>query len=443
VNDSSTELPSAATRRPATDEGTHTGAAAAASIEPKATDPVGRSVVQIGPFHPLLEEPVGFALTVEGERVVAIDARMDYIHKGIERLAQQRTYDMIPILLERICGICSVTHSVCFCNAVEDLLGVEVPPRARYIRTIIGELERVHSHLLWVGLAGHFIGYNTVFMWAWKYREPVCDVFEMLTGHRQNSALPMVGGVRRDIQAQHLPAARKVLDEVDEKVQMLTAAVLDDPVLAARLKGVGVLTPQQVVDYGVVGPTARASGVATDVRRDDPYAAYAELDWKVITAPEGDVFAKAVVRLLELRESISILRQAFDRLPAGDLNLGLLHVPRGEGLGRYEAPRGEDVHYVRSNGTNMPERLKVRAPSFTNIASFQASCLGASIADVTITLAACDPCYSCTERTAVVVDGGGRIVGTFRDLLQQSRARTQALAREFGRRPDLDLPELP
>ena len=399
-----------------------------------------KQVIQIGPFHPLLEEPVGFSLTVEGEKVVHVDARMDYIHKGIERLCQERTYDMIPILLERICGICSVTHSVCFCNAVEDLLGIDIPPRAKYIRTIIAELERVHSHLLWVGLAGHFIGYNTVFMWAWKYREPVCDVFEMLTGHRQNSALPMVGGVRRDIPEKYLPEARKVLDMVDDKVQMLTDAVLDDPVLAARLKGVGVLTPQEVLDWGVVGPTARASGVDTDVRRDEPYAAYDELDWDVITAPEGDVFAKAVVRLLELKESVKILRQCFDKLPKSELNQGLLHIPRGEGIGRYEAPRGEDIHYLRSNGTNMPERLKVRAPSFTNIASFRASCLGASIADVTITLAACDPCYSCTERTAVVKDSRGNIVSTFNDLATRSREKTFELARQMGLEPRLDLP---
>ena len=398
-----------------------------------------KRVIQIGPFHPLLEEPVGFSLGVEGETVVAVDARMDYIHKGIELLAQQRTYDMLPILLERICGICSVTHSVCFCNAAEDLLGVELPPRAKYIRTIIGELERVHSHLLWVGLAGHFIGYNTVFMWAWKYREPVCDVFEMLTGHRQNSALPMVGGVRRDIPEQYFGEARKTLDMVEGKVQMLTDAVLDDPVLAARLKGVGVLTPEDVMAYGVVGPTARASGVDTDVRRDEPYAAYDELDWKVILTQAGDVFDKAVVRLLELQESIRILRQCFDKIPGGELNLGTLHIPRGEGIGRYEAPRGEDIHYLRSNGTNMPERLKVRAPSYTNVASFKASCLGEKISDVTITLAACDPCYSCTERTAVVRGTSDQPERTYGDLVRLSQAKTRALAAAMGRQPDLQL----
>lgn len=403
------------------------------------TDPTSSLVIQIGPFHPLLEEPVGFSLTVEGERVVAIEARMDYIHKGLERLAQERTYDMVPILLERICGICSVTHSVCFCHAVEDLLGVEIPRRAAYIRTILGELERLHSHLLWVGLAGHFIGYNTVFMWAWKYREPVCDAFEMLTGHRQNSALPMVGGVRRDIFVEYLPAVRTMLDGLERQAARLTSAVLDDPVLAARLKGVGVLTPDAALDFGVVGPTARASGLATDVRRDEPYAAYGELEWKVVTESAGDVFAKVVVRLLEIFESIRILRQCLDRMPAGAINLGTLHIPRGEGIGRYEAPRGEDVHYVRSNGTNMPERLKVRAPSYVNIPSFKASCLGAPLADVMITLAACDPCYSCTERSLVLTGPGRAPLPAAPRLIEASRQKTLALARSMGRAPDLDL----
>ncbi len=398
-----------------------------------------KQVIRIGPFHPLQEEPCSFLLTLEGERVVDIDAQMGYIHKGIELIAKDRTYDMIPLLLERICGICSVTHSVCFCNAVEDLLDVKIPPRAAYIRTMIAELERLHSHLLWVGLAGHFIGYNTVFMWAWKYREPVCDAFEWLTGHRQNSALPMVGGVRRDIPTDCFPALRRILDETEGKLTMLTNAVLDDPVLAARLKGVGVLTARQVLDWGVVGPTARASGVPTDVRKDEPYAAYAELDWKMITQAEGDVFAKAVVRLLESFETIKILRQAMAKIPAGEINLGPLHVPDGEGIGRYEAPRGEDIHYVRSNGTNMPERLKVRAPSYTNIPSYKASCIGGTISDVTITLAACDPCYSCTERMATIRRADGGPAPTFADLVRLGQEKTRAIAREMGRKPDLDL----
>jgi NADH-quinone oxidoreductase subunit D len=261
----------------------------------------------------------------------------------------------------------------------------------------------------------------------------------MLTGHRQNSALPMVGGVRRDVPEQYFPVVRRTLGELEGQTARLTAAVLDDPVLAARLKGVGVLTPAAALDFGVVGPTARASGLDTDVRRDEPYAAYPELDWKVVTESAGDVFAKAVVRLLEIFESIRIVRQCLDRMPAGPLNLGTLHVPRGEGIGRYEAPRGEDIHYVRSNGTNMPERLKVRAPSYVNIPSFKASCLGAQVADVMITLAACDPCYSCTERALVLTGADGAPLAAGPGLLEASRRKTRELARELGRPADLEL----
>src|SRR4030043_91889 len=155
-----------------------------------------RSIIPIGPFHPLQDEPENFLLTVEGETVVDIDVNIGYIHKGIELLAQQKTYDQTVFLVERICGICSITHTVCFCNAVEDLLKVEIPERAKYIRTILGEIERIHSHLLWMGLAGHFIGYNTVFMWTWKYREPILDLFEKFLGNRNNYENFCVGGWR-------------------------------------------------------------------------------------------------------------------------------------------------------------------------------------------------------------------------------------------------------
>ena len=190
-----------------------------------------RTVIPVGPFHPIQEEPEFFELTVEGERVVDVDVRLSYNHRGIERLCQDLTYDQIPFLLARICGICSASHPMAFCRAGEDLVGVEVPLRGRYLRSIICEMERIHSHLLWVGLAGHFIGYNTVFMWAWKYREPVLDICEELTGNRNNYAMVKVGGVRRDIDESRIPGVLKRLDEVVPKLQMLVGAVTDDPVL--------------------------------------------------------------------------------------------------------------------------------------------------------------------------------------------------------------------
>jgi membrane-bound hydrogenase subunit alpha len=366
-----------------------------------------KTLIPIGPYHPLQEEPELFKLYCEGEIVKDIKWETGYNHRGIEKLSESKTYDQVFFLVERICGICSTSHPFAYANAVEEIAGIEVPDRAKYIRTVIAELERIHSHLLWVGLAGHFLGYNTVFMWAWKYREPVLDLFEMITGNRNSYAMFKVGGVRRDIEAAKIPVIRKILDDVKKKTDLLTGAVLDDPVIHARTKGVGILTKQDIIDYAAVGPTARASGVTIDVRMDDPYAAYPLLNWKVITATEGDVFAKAKVRLLEMYESISILSQCLDMLSSlkeGEIETRVKEIPEGMGSGRAEAPRGEVFHFVVSDGSNSPARHKIRAPSYVNIATFRKSCIGQTIADATISLAAVDPCYCCTERMATVCD---------------------------------------
>jgi NADH-quinone oxidoreductase subunit D len=288
--------------------------------------------------------------------------------------------------------------------------------------------------MLWVGLAGHFIGYDTVFMWAWRYREPVLDLLEEITGNRNNYGNVKVGGCREDIPDELIPRILKDLDLIEKKTEMLTKAVLDDPIIHARLKGVGTLTKENAIRYAVTGPTARGSGVAIDVRADEPYAAYADLDWKVISQPEGDVFAKAVVRLLETLESVKIIRQALKKLPDGPIAVEVKEIPPGEGCGRAEAPRGETFHYVRSDGGNRPTRHKARAPSYVNVPSFKASCIGQHIADVTITLAAVDPCYSCTERLAVI-DSHNNIVHNYEALLKLSREKTAQLRKELGSPP--------
>ncbi len=351
--------------------------------------------------------------------------------RGFEKFTEGRPFTEMPSIVERICGICSTSHPFAFANAVEEIAGIELTNRAKYIRSIIGELERIHSHLLWVGLAGHFLGYNTVFMWAWKYREPVLDLFEMITGNRNSYAMFKVGGVRRDIEENKIPVIQKVLGDIKKKTDMLTGAVMDDPVIHARTKGVGILTKQDVIDYGAVGPTARASGLAIDIRRDDPYAAYEMVNWKVITAEEGDVFAKAKVRLLELYESILIIEQCLEGLKKekeGDVNVIVKEIPEGIGNGRAEAPRGEVFHFVQSDGSSSPVRHKIRAPSYVNIATFKKSCVGQTIADATISLAAVDPCYCCTERMAVAYDiHSGRRIMNAEQLISLSVKRTNKI----------------
>ena len=401
---------------------------------------VQKPVLAVGPFHPLQEEMEYFQLTVDGETVTDIDVRISYNHRGIERISETLQYDQVPFLVSRICGICSASHPLAYINAVEEIAGITPPERAQYIRVIINELERIHSHLLWVGLGGHFIGYDTVFMWAWKYREPVLDLLEEITGNRNNYGNVRVGGCREDIPDETVPKILQELDKVEQKTEMLTKAVLDDPILHARLKGVGILSKEDAVKYAVTGPTARGSDVAIDVRHDDPYAAYGDLGWKVISQPEGDVFAKAVVRLLEIFESIKMVKEAVKKLPKGPIALEVKEIPPGEGCGHAEAPRGETFHYVRSDGGNRPVRHKVRAPSYVNVPSFRASCIGQNISDVTITLAAVDPCYSCTERIAVV-DSHNNIVHNYESLLQMSREKTARLKKEIGA-PELKMEDL-
>ncbi|MCD6080715.1 MAG: nickel-dependent hydrogenase large subunit, partial [Candidatus Omnitrophica bacterium] len=362
-------------------------------------------------------------LEVEGEKVVGLEINIGYNHRGIEQLCEQKSYDQVTFVVERICGICSTSHPFAYVNAVEDLAKIEVPERALYIRTIIGELERIHSHLLWLGLAGHFLGYNTVFMWAWKYREIVLDIMEQISGNRNHYAMMKPGGVRRDIDEEDIPMILKGLDELEEKIIMLKKAVMDDPVFHARLKGVGILTKEEAINYSAVGPTTRASGVAIDVRKNDPYAAYDKVEWDMIVTENGDVFDKVVVRLLEKLESIKIIRQCLQKMPKGEIDAHIKEIPPGEGIGRHEAPRGEVFHYVRSDGTNSPVRHKVRAPSYMNVPTNQTTVVGEDIADAVIILAAVDPCYCCTERLYVYQDE--KRIMTAEDLIKLSQKKTE------------------
>ena len=392
---------------------------------------MGKTIIPIGPYHPLQEEPEFFTLTVEGETVVDIDVRIGYNHRGIEKLSETKTFENSTFVVERICGICSTSHPYAYTRAVEDIFPMEVSMRSKYIRTIIAEGERLHSHLLWLGLAGHFLGYNTVYMWAWKLREEILDVMEILSGNRNNYAMFKPGGVRRDINAEDIPICLKKIDSIVPTLTMLKNAVLDDPVLHARLKGVGIMSYQEAIDFSALGPTSRASGVARDVRKDSPYGAYQEMEWDMIVTKNGDVFDKAVVRILEMFETVKILKYCLNNLPDGEIDAKIKDVPPGEGIGHIEAPRGETFHYVKSDGTNRPLRHKVRAPTFMNFPTYKATVEGQTISDATIILAAIDPCYCCTERIAVK-DNKGRMLYDGQDLIRLSCEKTEKIRQRMG-----------
>lgn len=390
-----------------------------------------RSTVPVGPYHPLQEEPEFWKLIVEGEKVVDVDVRIGYNHRGIEKISESKSFDQSIFIVERICGICSSSHPIACCQAIEDICGIEVPERALYIRTITQELERLHSHMLWLGLAGHFIGYNTIFMWGWKYREPICDIMETVTGNRQNYAMHKVGGVRRDIEKEHVPYILTRLDEFLKQLDMLKGAALDDPVLHARLKGIGILSRQAAIDYSALGPVARASGYDIDVRRDHPYGVYNKMKWNVVTQTEGDVFAKVVVRILEMFESASIVRQCLDKMPDGPIDSNPKDISPGEGIGVIEAPRGECFHYVKCDGTNSPIRHKIRAPTYMNFPTFRETVIGETVSDATIIMAAIDPCYCCTERM-IVVDTDDKELYRAEEMIRLSQEKTRKIKEKFG-----------
>jgi len=352
-----------------------------------------------GPQHPAMIEPERFSLKVDGETVVDIEPRIGYVHRGIEKATERRTYIQNIYLVERVCGICNAAHAACFCQTVEALLGIDVPERAKYLRTIILELNRIHSHMLLLGHAGLEIGYETLFHYMWRDREPIMDLVELLTGNRVLTSFITIGGVRRDIKESMVSEIKKVIDTLKEKLIFYREMFEDDPTFKARTKNVGVLGREDALKLCVVGPVARGSDVRIDVRKDDPYAAYNEIPFKIVVRSECDSWARFMVRLEEIGESIKIIDYAIDNLPSGPYRIRVPRVvPAGEAVSRVEAPRGELFYYVKSNGTSYPERVKIRTPTFSNIFSFAHIAKGCNIADVPVIFSSLDPCFACTDR---------------------------------------------
>lgn len=400
----------------------------AENVRPQFKDPPpGASVLPMGPFFPVLEEPSYWRLFVQGETVVGCDTRLFYNHRGIEKLGDSvLTYNEIPYLAERICGICGFIHSTCYCQAVEKAAGIEVPRRARYIRTIMLELERIHSHLLWLGIAGHIIGFDTILMQTWRIREPVMWLCEQISGNRKTFGMNTVGGLRRDLPEHVKPKLLEILAQIEKEAQAVNHAVVGDTTLHARTKGVGILTNDWAQKICVVGPPARASGVAIDARIDHPYAAYDEVPVRIATQDAGDTWARVVVRINELLESIRLVREALAAVPEGPIcaEIGEEIPPGRVGVSVVEAPRGEAVHFVMTGGDNRPYRWRVRAPTYPNLQAAPAMVTNGAIADVPITLGSLDPCFSCTERLETV-DTGTRKVRIYSraELLEISRRK--------------------
>ena len=367
--------------------------------------PEGCTVVPFGPFHPTLDEPAHFRLYLDGEVVRGCEYRGFMVHRGIEKLAESvLTYNEIPMMAERICGICGCVHNVAYAQAVENAVALRLPPRAEYIRTIMLELERLHSHLLWVGLAGHIVGFDTLFMQSFRIREPVMWIAEKITGNRKTYALCLIGGVRHDLTPELKAELRAVLDKLEAEWTPVVAAVLKDKNIQKRTRGVGVADQAACKNFGLVGPVARAAGVDIDCRRDHPYAAYNRVEFNVITADGGDVWSRIVVRAKEVFESIRIIRQCLEKMEPGPLQAEIQdELPAARmGMSSIEAPRGESHHFVITGENNRPRRWRVRAPTYQNLQGIPAMIKDQQLADMTITLGSIDPCFSCTDRLETI-----------------------------------------
>lgn len=389
---------------------------------------MAEAVLPIGPQHPALKEPVNFRVFVDGERIVRLELDLSYNHRGIEKAAEQRNFIRVLPLLERVCGICSHSHATAFAKGIEEIMGVEIPPRARYIRTIIAELERMHSHLLWLGVAAHEVGFNTLFMWTWRDREAVQDTLEEMTGNRVHYNMNEVGGVRLDLTRTQLEAAASRLTILEDRIAQYVDMVNNQETMLIRFRGVGRMSREEALRYGAVGPTARASGVDYDVRRDDPYLVYDEVPWNVVTDTSGDVFGRTRVRIGELAESLHIVRHCIEHLPEGPIRTPAPKgAPKGEILSRYEAPRGELAHFIRTNGSDMVDRLDIRTPTLANWTSVAMCLVNQNLADIPVIVAAIDPCLSCTSRiTLIHTSDRTEGITTWDDLVSRCRARYRA-----------------
>lgn len=360
-------------------------------------------IIPIGPQHPALKEPGHFEFTVEGEIVTDANVRLGYVHRGIEKATEARTWTQNLYLLERICGICSHIHATAYVLGVEKLAGVEAPPRAQAIRELVAELERIHSHLLWLGVAAHEAGFDTLFMYTWRDRETVMDVLEAISGNRVNYSANLLGGVKFDIDHEQADMIRRGLDYLEGRTKHYRRVVRSDTVFLQRTQGIGVMTRKQAAQLGVVGPTARASGVERDVRIDAPYIAYPDFPIDIVLNKAGDLEARFIVRILELLDCYRVIRDILDRMPGGELTTRMpRRIKAGETISRVEAPRGELFYYIKSNGSDKPERIKVRTPTICNMASVLTLSVGHNLADVPMILTGVDPCFSCNDRAVIV-----------------------------------------
>lgn len=380
--------------------------------EVRAIDYTGseRLTMNMGPQHPSAHGVFRAILTLEGEKIVAVDAVIGYLHRCHEKLAENLAYVQYPSIASKTDYVAAMSSELAYVMAAEKIAQFEVPKRAQYLRVAVNELQRIASHCLWLGtwcldMGGALGGGTSIFLYCIRERELVLDLFESLVGARLLYGFHQVGGVRYDVPAGWAEQCRTTMNTIEQRLNEYESMLHDNAFFEARTRGVGVISKAVAQDVGVSGPLLRASGVDFDLRRDQPYSSYEDFQFKVPVETEGDCHARYRVRMVEFRESIRIVRQVLDSLPEGPISsrpgvksLGQVRVPKGEAYARVEGPRGEVGCYLVADGSQKPYRMKWRGASFSNLAVLPYILPGVTVADVVAIMGSVDPVFGEVDR---------------------------------------------
>jgi NADH-quinone oxidoreductase subunit D len=376
-------------------------------------------VLNMGPQHPATHGVLRLLIRLDGETVIGCVPEVGYLHRGYEKLAESSTYHEFIPHTDRLDYLSPLNNNTAYALAVEKLLGIEAPPRAQYLRVMISELARISSHLMFLGSLAMDVGALTVWMWAFREREKQYDIFENIAGARFTTSYTRIGGLAQDVDADTLTMVKKFVDELPGHLLECEKLLNTNRIFLERTDGIGVITPEQAVDLGLTGPGLRACGIGHDLRKANPYLVYKDLEFDVPVYTGGDALARYYVRMAEMRQSINIIQQVLQRMPAGDVHAlkpkkvlprkeriytrmeELIHdfmivnfgvePPVGEIYSAVEAPKGELGFYIYSNGEGYPWRLKIRSPSFVNLQSLPVMMKGCMISDVVAIIGSLDP----------------------------------------------------
>ena len=344
-----------------------------------------RTIVPFGPQHPVLPEPIHLDLVLEDEKVVEAIPSIGFVHRGLEELAGRRDFHDYQYVVERICGICSFKHGMAYCETLEQIFGAEVPPRAKYLRTIWGEMSRIHSHLLWLGLLADAFGFDALFMQCWRMREKVLDMFEASTGGRVIFSVNTIGGVQADIHPDFVRKVKEFIAYMRPVLREYHEIFTGNVIAQERLKGTGVLTREDAISFGATGGTGRAAGWACDVRKRHPYAVYGKVDFEEVLFTEGDCLARYMVRMREIEQSMNIVEQLIDNIPEGEYQLKMkpvIRIPEGSYYAAVEGSRGEFGVFIESRGDKSPYRMKFRSTGLPLVSCLETIAKGTKIADL-------------------------------------------------------------